>query len=258
MTKWTARVRIALIVCAALPAWTATSSAAAPIKVTSTLDGKTVLPLKSRWIAHTNAAAAKVREVDFLIDGTLRCVEHAPPYNYGSDDFHGHLGSLITSWLTPGRHRFKTRVILKDGRSASATVTARVLPAPEPPAALAGAWQRSVVTQEEVPSGVWRKVFDRVGVWDLDPTGSGIVEHVQVVGDLLVIDGTVWMTPYDADGHGKLDRYDHTDIGDGFREDGPPGSYRWSVSGDELTLTAVDETNAARRAIWEGVWTRVQ
>jgi hypothetical protein len=62
-------------------------------------------------------------------------------------------------------------------------------------------------------------------------------------------------------GHGDLNRYGARDIGPGWREDGPPGSYRWSVSGDELTLTAIKETTGkylARRAVWEGTWTRVR
>jgi hypothetical protein len=257
MTKRARRVASATLACAvAAVSWATVAGGATPLKITSTLDGKSVLPLEIRWIAHPNVAPAKVAKVEFLVDGTLRGVEHAAPYNYGSDDFHGHLGSLITSWLPPGRHRFTVRVVLTDGRKASRTVVARVLPAPEPPAELAGRWQRTISTQEEIPSGTWQQVFDRVGVWDLDPIGTGIVEHVDVRGDVLVIDGAIWMTPY-VNGHGKLSRFGHTDIGAGFREDGPPGSYRWSVSGNQLTLTAIDETSGPRRALWEGVWTRV-
>jgi hypothetical protein len=258
MSKRFRGASIAALACVfAVAAGVNPASGATPLKVTSTMDGKSVLPLKFRWIAHPNVAAAKIAEVDFLVDGTLRGIERSAPYNYGSDDYHGHLGWLITSWLPPGRHRFTARVISKDGRKASTTVVARVLPAPEPPAELAGRWQRTVTTTEDIPSGTWQKVFDRVGVWDLDPAESGIVEHVDVRGDVLVIDGALWMTSYDANGHGTLDRYGHNDFGAGFREDGPPGSYRWSVTGDQLTLTAINETSAARRALWEGVWTRV-
>jgi len=246
---------IAVIACAFAASTASGAAAASPLKVSSTLDGKSLLPLKFRWLARASVPASRISEVDFLIDGTLRGVERAAPYNYGSDDFNGHLGWLITSWLSPGRHRFTVRAILKDGRKASRTVVARVLPAPEPPAELAGRWRRTVTTTEDVPSGVWEQVFDRVGVWDL-AMGSGIVQHATFQGDTIAIDGTVWMTPY-VNGHGTLDRFGYKDIGAGFREDGPPGSYRWSVAGDELTLTAVTETSAPRRAIWEGVWTRV-
>jgi hypothetical protein len=147
-------------------------------------------------------------EVDFLIDGKVRCVEHASPWNYGSDDFHGHLGWLVTSWLKPGTHRFTARARLADGTRASDTVSARVSAAPRPPAALAtGRWVRTVTESEirkyggELPAGKWQLVFDRVGVWELDPGG--------------------------------------------WREDGPPATYRWSVAGDRLTLTPKSEISGS-------------
>src|SRR2546422_85039 len=127
----------------------AISSAAAggerqPFKVTSTLDGKRVLPLRMHWLAYPKPPASKISRVEFLIDGKVRWIEHQAPYNYGSDDFHGHLGFLITTWLKVGRHTFSTRAVDSSGRTATDTVTARVLPAPAPPTALAGAWNRTV------------------------------------------------------------------------------------------------------------------
>ena len=62
----------------------------------------------------------QIKEVDFLIDGKLRWIERYSPYNYGSDDPHGHLGFLITTWLTPGLHRFTARVVPYTGRAAAA------------------------------------------------------------------------------------------------------------------------------------------
>jgi hypothetical protein len=240
-----------------------------PFKVTSSIDGRKVLPLRIRWLAYPKAPRTQISKVDFLIDGKLRCSERHAPYNYGSDDFRGHLGYLVTTWLSPGRHRFTVRAILKDGQKASHTVVARVLSAPEPPAALAGRWQRTVTREEvarvdprsvgDLPTGRWELVFDRIGAWEL-ANGSGIVEHVNVQGDTIRIDAALWMTPY-VNGHGKLKRYGYRDIGAGWREDGPPGRYRWSVSGKQLTLTAIRETSGpflARRAVWEGVWTRAR
>jgi hypothetical protein len=220
---------------------------AQPFRITSSLDGKKVLPIKSRWLAYPKVPSAKVAEVDFLIDGKVRCVEHYSPYNYGSDDFHGHFGSLVTSWLTPGKHRFTATAILANGQKASDTNIVRVLPAPRPPAVLArGRWQRTVTRESiaklnaELPPGQWELIFDRVGIWELDPIGSGGVEHVVFKGDTMIEDAPVWMVPY-VNGHANLNRFGHTDLGSGFREDGPPARYRWSVTGDELTLTAVDE-----------------
>src|SRR5262249_1753512 len=111
-----------------------------PFSVTSSLDGKNLLPLRTRWLAYPKLPASKIKEVDFLIDGKLRWIEGRAPYNYGSDDFHGHLGYLITTWLPPGRHTFTARAIASDGRTAFDTATARVLPAPKPPTDLAGTW----------------------------------------------------------------------------------------------------------------------
>ena len=90
---------------------------------------------------------------------------------------------------------------------------------------------------------------------ELDPGGSGIAEHVAIGPDTINVDAALWMALYVKD-HTKLSRYGHTDIGHGWREDGPPASYHWSVSGDQLTLTAIKDLSV-RRPLWEGVWTRV-
>lgn len=239
---------------------------AQPFRITSSLDGRKVLPITSRWLAYPRVPSSKVAEVDFLIDGRVRCVERYAPYNYGSDDFRGHFGSLVTSWLTPGQHRFTVTAILTNGEKASDTTVARVLPSPEPPAELANVrWERTVTEEEiarfhgDLPSGRWELVVDKVGVWDLDSTfGSGAVQHAVFEGHRLIVDASVWMVPY-VNGHTTtipLRRYGHKDIASGWREDGPPATYRWSVAGNDLTLTAIDEPSGSRRAAWEGTWTR--
>jgi hypothetical protein len=43
----------------------------------------------------------------------------------------------------------------------------------------------------------------------------------------------------------------------GCREDGPVGTYRWSVVQDQLTLTPTDDACLLRKAVWSGTWTRV-
>lgn len=236
-------------------------------KLTTTIDGKKVLPLRVRWLAHPPGKASGVTEVRFLIDGKLRWVEHSAPFNYGSDDTHGHLGWLVTSWLSPGRHRFTAQARLTGGRRLTDTVTATVIAAPEPPAELAGRWRRSFTDDDlakidpklvgDFPSGTWDLVFDRVGSWSLDPVGSGIVEHVRVRPDTLVIDAPVWMTPF-VNGQTTLERYGRKSIAGFFcREDGPVGNYGWSVAGDQLTLTLIKEPCVLRQAAWAGTWTRV-
>jgi hypothetical protein len=228
-------------------------------RLTTTIDGKTRMPVRTRWLARPPGKASAVKEVRFLIDGKLRWVEHDAPFNYGSDDGQGHLGSLVTSWLSPGRHRFTTQALLARGRTLSSSVVARVIKAPAPPAALAGRWRRTFTNDDLtnldpvlpafVPAGTWDQVFDRVGVWDLDPLGTGIAHYARILGDTIHIDAPLWTT---------LERYGHKDIGGSFcREDGPVGTYRWSVSNGQLTLTPLSEPCLPRRAVWAGIWTRV-
>jgi hypothetical protein len=231
-----------------------------PFKISSTLDGKRVLPLRMRWLAYPKLPAKKISKVEFLIDGKVRWIEHKSPYNYGSDDFHGHLGYLITTWLKAGRHTFTARAVDRLGRSATDTVTARVLPAPEPPADLAGTWSRTV-TPDDIkksgpmppPSGRWKLIFDRVGAWHIDPDNGGVVNQYSARPDVIDVFAPITMAPkgigrFGAHGFGCCD----------CRGDGPFGSYNWSVSGNELTLKARHEGCPNRRAIWEGVWTRIR
>jgi hypothetical protein len=242
-----------------------TALAGGSIKVTSTLDGKKVLPQRTHWLARPRIAAAKVEGVDFLIDGKLRWIEHTAPYNYGGDDNGKHLGFLITTFLAPGRHRFSVRVVTSSGQKATDTVVARVLAVPAPPAELAGTWKRTVTPadlrksgQGPPPAGKWTLVFDRVGAWHLDPLGSGLVNEYDVSGSVIHVYAPIQMAPCSDNGPCGVTRFGHHGIGGtDCREDGPFGSYTWSVTGQQLTLTAKNEPCGNRRAIWEGTWTRV-
>jgi hypothetical protein len=248
-----------LIFAVAIPAATAAGESQ-PLKVTSTLDGKRVLPLRMHWLAYPKPPASRISRVEFLIDGKVRSIEHKPPYNYGSDDFHGHLGYLITTWLRAGRHTFTARAVSSTGRSGSDTVTARVLPAPEPPAALAGTWTRTVTTDDikksgpmPPPPGRWKLIFDRAGAWHIDPDQGGVVNQYSARPRVIDVFAPITMAPkgvsrFGAHGFGCCD----------CREDGPFGSYNWSVAENELTLQAKQERCPNRRAIWEGVWTRMK
>src|SRR5581483_4885909 len=159
-----------------------TARPGAAFKVTSTLDGKAVLPHRIHWLGYPSLAHAKVAKVEFLIDGRLAWVEHQAPYVYGSDDNGRNEGYLVTSWLSPGTHHFVVRATATDGTSAVDTVVARVLPAPAPPAALAGTWERTVdaagapkpgsagnPTSTIVASGPWRITFEKRWVRDSAP-----------------------------------------------------------------------------------------
>jgi hypothetical protein len=68
----------------------------------------------------------------------------------------------------------------------------------------------------------------------------------------------IQMTPRGGS-KGGVTRLGHHGIGGtDRREDGLFGSYRWSVSHGELTLTAIRERCRNRRAVWEGAWTRAR
>ncbi|OAI54467.1 hypothetical protein AYO48_01195 [Gaiella sp. SCGC AG-212-M14] len=230
-------------------------------QVTSSLDGKRVLPIRSRWLVYPKVSTRKVREVDFLIDRKLRWIEHKAPYNYASDDFKGHLGYLITTWLTPGTHSFVSRVVDTSGHRVTHTNTARVLPAPKPPARLAGKWTRTLTPDDAKkatsgqppPTGVWKLVIDRVGAWALDPMGSGVVDQYTATDD----GGLKAYAPITMAVKGVA-KYGATGIGCcECREDGPFGSYTWSVAGDNLSIKAKRDQCGDRQAIWEGTWKRV-
>lgn len=261
-------VRTYLLATAALACVIGVAVAAAasqPFRVTSSIDGKTVLAPQQHWIAVPHAANGTVRQVDFLVDGKLRWVETSPPYNYAGDDGLGHLGFLYTSWLTPGKHRFTVLVKTSNGHTATDTIVARVLPSPPPPSELAGTWTRTVTSTDTTkatsgappPAGNWSLVIDSVGAWVLDPLGSGLAQAYTVSGGTLNILGPIQMAPF-SNGKGGISRFGHHGIGGtACREDGPPDAFTWSVSGNQLTLTATHAPCGDNRAILEGTWTRV-
>jgi len=254
-----------------------TSSGRAPKGTTSSLDGLTVLPRRLRWVVHPDVPDSAVQEVDYIIDNQLRWVEHSPPYYYGADDMGANPGYLSTSMLPPGEHVFTSHIVSANEKSPTDVVTARVLPAPQPPVALAGIWTRTVTRQDQAksspafgaggagnvpPAGVWRLVFDRVGVWELDPVKTGLVTGYKVVADVLFAYAPISMTPRCSDSEPcGVTRLGHHGIGAGGRAcnyAGPFGTYRWSVTGRHLTLKAIQEPCGQRRAVWEGTWTRVK
>jgi hypothetical protein len=154
------------------------------LKITTTLDGRRDLPLRVRWLARPSAPPANVAEVEFMIDGKLRAVDHHPPYKYGNDDHNGDLGWLVTSRLRPGPHRFTARARLTDGQTASDTVIARVDHPPSPPAAFAPSrWPRNVSAATstrrggDIPAGRRTRVSDHTVVPELDPHRKAIVQH---------------------------------------------------------------------------------
>jgi hypothetical protein len=263
--------RSGLVVPIAFALAVASSAAGTPsLTIKSSLDGKNVLPLRLRWTATTNVPASSISDVAFLIDGKIRWVEDHAPYVYGGDDSGHNEGFLFTTWLTPGKHRFTASVTEINGTAISDTVIARVLPAPAPPAALVGTWTRVVTVQDALkappqyggapPVGRWKLIFDRVGAWELDPVGTGVVNQYDAESGIIHVYAPIQMAPFSCQGsscQGGISRFGVRKIGGtDCTAAGPFGTYRWTVTGATLTLTAIHEGCPDRGAVWEGTWTR--
>ncbi len=118
MQKCATTVMALILGCAGLAIVLGGSSAAAegaaePFTIRSSLDGKTVLPHRIRWVAYPSAGV-RFPGVEFLIDGKLVFDNRIPPYAFGSDgrdEATGKVntGYLVTSWVSPGRHEFTVR-----------------------------------------------------------------------------------------------------------------------------------------------------
>jgi hypothetical protein len=242
-------------------------SAAKGLRVTSSLDGKTVLPHRVHWVAFPHLNGKGVKEITFLIDGKVRWIPDELPYTYS-----GTHGFLVTSFLTPGLHRFTVRVKTFDGATASDTVRARVIPAPEPPAQLAGKWQHDVSHsapadpgasgEDAVPSGTWTLIFERRWAETIAPGKfDPVVSQATGFGYMLDSDYIPKATSFHIAGAVSIQALHDEDRRGGWWCDtwGPEADYTWSVSGDTLTLAPEGGTDACnqRGAILTGTWTRV-
>ncbi len=238
-------------------------SAPTTFRVASTLDGRRALPHRLPWIARPTADAKEVR---FLVDGKLRWLEHNAPFSYSDDG-----GYLVTSWLSPGRHRFTVTATSASGAKASDTVVARVVAPPAPPAALSGRWERHVPSpvpaqpgcgaSDSVPAGRWTLDVERRWIETRAPgrfdavrskeTGAGyLIDNDYVAGPrTLELAGSVTVGLIrDADPRG----------GWWCEPNGPTGRYSWSVSGGTLTLSPVggSDPSGQRGGVLSGTWTR--
>ena len=133
-------VQVPLLVVALLAAVVAVSSALAGrndsgFTVTSSLDGKSVLPLRSHWIAYPqiDPSQGQVADVDYLIDGFHAWTAHSSPWYFGDNG-----NWLVTSILKPGMHTFTVRAVVAQDKVAVDKFRARVIAPPRPPARLAG------------------------------------------------------------------------------------------------------------------------
>jgi hypothetical protein len=236
---------LGLATAAAALTGSAVFAVAGPATIRSSLDGKTVLPHRIRWLGYPSLPRNQVKEVDFVVDNRVVWIEHNPPYTYGDDT-----NWLVTSWLKPGLHRFTARLITKSGARATDTVRARTLAPPQPPAALRGSWHRTV-TQAQAGgpelAGTWKLRVDRSGWKITDPKGGLNWIDVAYLGTKrLQARGGIWTSPIKDHG------------GNGWCIDtNAPVTYAWSVSGSTLTLTLIGSDRCGgQHFIWAGQWIR--
>lgn len=215
------------------------------LAISSTLNGRTVLPHRIHWVATPSVPAADVSAVDYSVDGKQLWVEHNPPYDYG-----GYSGSyLVTSFLRPGVHRFTVKVVTVAGKTASHTVTAKVPAAPAPPAALAGTWKELLQGGAgSPPTGYWRLVINKVGWQVYDTAGTGDLLDVAYPSPGLLEVHTGMNTGHpDFDANGWCSN-----------APGPPVRYRWSVKGDHLTMRLTGGHGCAGfNGFMTGAWSAV-
>lgn len=205
----------------------------------STLDGKSVLPHRIRWLGVPALPAAQVAEVAFLIDGRVRWVEHNPPYTYGYDGNY-----LVTSWLGPGAHRFTVRATAKDGRRATSSTVARVPAAKAPPRPLAGGWIR--ILPGGPARGTWRLEVDKVGWRFRGPGVRAFVDVAYLAPDLLEARGGIHT-------RNRSKQEGNSWCNEPFRA----VRYRWSVKGNVLALRLAGESHCdGQHEVWAGEWSR--
>ena len=257
-----------LLVCGALVLGaSASASSARPeapaFTIGSSLDGKTVLPHRIRWIASASAPVL-FPGVEFLIDGKLVFANRLEPYAFaddGRDEASGtrKTGYLVTSWLAPGAHRFTVRgkaIVAGRRTTAEKTVRARVSAPPSPPGQLAGTWHRRLdVAIPPDPNRLYKSVTTQPGAYRividrryLRLSGPAPRKNVKIdyVADprTITIRGPVWTG--DPNEGAICDPW------------GPDATYTWSVSEGTLTLESSGKPDACkqRAGILTGEWTR--
>jgi hypothetical protein len=232
----TIRTRILLL--ALLAGVVAVSSALAgagdtSFTVTSSLDGKTVLPIRSHWIATPNDARS-IDHVDFFIDGFHAWSQHQAPWSFG-----GQGNWLVTTFLRPGVHRFAVRAYDAGNQMAVDTVQARIVAPPKPPAKLAGSW-KSIIPRS---FGLTGTLLIAKNGWTLGPNN--------VVDAHYLPDGGVVLGPQ------IIDRPEQASAPCGSY---PPHTWKATIAAGNkrMTLAPVGtDPCAIRTAIFKGAWIRL-
>jgi hypothetical protein len=238
--------RARLLALALLTSIVAASSALAgrsdtSFTVTSTLDGKAVLPIRSQWIATPqNAPSQGVAEVDYFIDGFHAWTEHQAPYYYGGNK--GSVGNLlVTTFLKPGLHTFSVRAITPDNQVATDTVKAEVVAPPKPPAKFTGTWTLEKATNAQRPPLMAFTISSKG--WTLGPNFRLDAQYL-ATGNIVL--GTL-----------IIDRPEQVDNVCSGQPPLHPWHTAFSADGKSMTLNPVGSDPCRNRlAALQGTWTR--
>jgi hypothetical protein len=202
--------------------------------VTSSLDGKTVLPIRSQWIV-TPPNAQTLSQVDFFIDGYHAWTQHQAPWQYaGGGDW------LVTTTLKPGPHTFSIRATTTDDQVATDTVTAQVVAPPPPPAKLRGTWTLKKATNTQRPPLTTFTVTPRG--WVFGPNNTLDVQYLP--------NGNIILYTL------IIDRPEQTDP----ICNGQPQQHQWHIAlspdNKSITLNPVgNDPCRIRLAVVQGTWT---
>lgn len=155
-------------------------------------------------------SGAVVDHVDFLIDGAVHWTEHTAPCVIKDE------GQLLLPWLLPaGDHVLLAGVVHAGGRTDEAVVHVRTGPGAARPAALDGAFVRTVTPTDvtdtahepgrepgaALPVGTWRARLAKGLLSFDDALGSGGAEGVNATaGQLTTWAWPQWLLPSDRRG----------------------------------------------------------
>jgi hypothetical protein len=214
--------------------------------VSSTLAHSRVLPHRIHWLGMPSLPSAKIREVDFVIDGRRSWVEHHAPYSFGYDGNY-----LVTTWMKPGLHVFTVVAVATDGRRATISSQAQTSAPKPPPATLAGSWHRKLSSTEAGSSG-------SPGMWTLDVSAVGwrLLAPTRRRGALIDV---AYLSSTVIEARGGIATRDHDPRENNAWCDEPfqPVRYHWRVAANRLTLTLAGPQRCdGQSRVWAGAWTR--
>jgi hypothetical protein len=232
----------------------------APQRITSSIAEGAQLTAPVVWQARiAGIPAARIVEVRFLIDGRLAHTERRAPYMFAGDG-----NRLLPGALGPGSHTFAVVAQTDSGRQLTAATTATVAThTPAVPAALQGAWTRSVTRADvrrtkgfrtlgpgeiALPAGTWRMRIGADGVaryTDPTPTHDETVDQLRFgPRHTLVVGNVIPNFPNVSEG--------------GFCPDPvTSGRYSWALRGRTLVVRLVGDRGCAdRNSFWAGRFTR--